>query len=287
MDKSIQRHLAFTKVVDKGSLTKAAEVLYCSQSTVSRLIADLEKEWGVTLLRRDRSGIALTSEGQELLPLSREICSAWNRLRVKVAAMNGLETGKIRIGIISSIATHRMPDAIKSFREIHPGIDFELLLGDYTDIEKWLKEERVDCGFVKLPCDSRLDATPYEADELMGVFPLGHPSSQMAAVPLEVFQSESFLALEHGSDTEIATLFDQAEITIKPNLSTWDDYAIMAMVEKGLGLSILPSLILQRIPYALVCKPLEPPAYRSLGIATKRGVPVSAAVAAFMDYLVT
>ena len=109
----------------------------------------------------------------------------------------------------------------------------------------------------------------------------------MAAVPLEVFQSESFRALEHGSDTEIATLFDQAEITIKPNLSTWDDYAIMAMVEKGLGLSILPSLILQRIPYALVCKPLEPPAYRSLGIATKRGVPVSAAVAAFMDYLVT
>ena len=67
--------------------------------------------------------------------------------------------------------------------------------------------------------------------------------------------------------------------------TTWDDYAIMAMVEGGLGISILPELILQRIPYRLVAKELEVPAYRQIGLAMKDRKAASLAVKRLLDYL--
>lgn len=285
MDTSIQRHRAFAETVACGSLTKAAARLHCSQSSVSRMISDLEHEWDVSLLRRDRNGVELTSDGEALLPASMGICEAYRSMREQVDNIRELATGHLRIGTISSVATHRLPDIIAAFREDYPGIDYELLLGDYSDIERWLREGRVDCGFLRAPHDRGLDSVPYETDELMAVLPEGHPLAMLDAVPLASFLDEPFLALEHGADTEVAELFKKAAIRPEVALTTWDDYAIMAMVEKGLGLAILPSLILQRVPYRLTFRPLEPRAYRDLVFAMKAGAQPSLAVRRFRELL--
>ena len=285
MDRGIQRHLAFVEAVERGSLTRAAERLFCSQSSVSRMIADLEREWDVTLLRRDRAGVQLTSDGASLLPASREIVDAYRRMREKVEGVRDLVAGCIRIGCISSVATHRLPSIIGTFRSEYPGIEYELLLGDYTDIERWLREGRVDCGFLRAPCSRGIDAAPFERDELMAVFPKGHDLAKADAVPLTAFLDEPFLALEHGADTEVAALFAEAGIAPHMSLHTWDDYAIMAMVEGGLGLAILPSLILNRVPYEVETRPLDPPAYRKLVFATKSGARPSAALTRFREHL--
>lgn len=286
LDTSIQRHRAFVETVACGSLTKAAARLHCSQSSVSRMIADLEREWGVSLLRRDRTGVELTSDGESLLRASKGICDAYRTMREQVDEVRELATGHLRIGTISSVATHRLPDAIAAFRRDYPGIDYELLLGDYSDIERWLKEGRVDCGFLRAPHARGIDSVPYETDEMLAVMPEGHPLSQLEAIPLEAFCGEPFLALEHGADTEVAELFEKAGVNPDVALTTWDDYAIMAMVEKGLGLAILPSLILQRIPYGLAFRPLEPHAFRSLVFATKAGSSPSLALKRFNKYLI-
>lgn len=285
LDTSIQRHRAFVETVACGSLTKAAARLHCSQSSVSRMVADLEREWGVSLLRRDRAGTELTSDGEALLPASRGICEAYRAMREQVDEIRGLATGHLRIGTISSVATYRLPDAVAAFRRDYPGIDYELLLGDYSDIERWLREGRVDCGFLRVPHARGIDSVLYETDELMAVLPEEHPLARLDALPLEAFLDEPFLALEHGTDTEVAELFEQAEISLDVALTTWDDYAIMAMVEKGLGLAILPSLILQRVPYRVAARPLAPRAFRSLVFATKAGVGPTLAVQRFREYL--
>ena len=286
MDNNIERHRAFVLTVEQGSLTRAAAQLFCSQSRVSRMIADLESEWGVTLLKRDRAGIALTAEGEALLPASRNLVNEYNAMREQVDAVRDLQTGRIRIGVISSIATHCLPDVIAEFRTHYPGIDYELLLGDYSEIEQWVREGRVDCGFDRLPCPADFDATPYLTDELMAVLPAGHPLAARERIPLQAFADEPFLALEHGTDSEVAKLFGEAGIELAPALSTWDDYAIMAMVEKGLGLSILPSLILHRVPYEIVARPLKPKAERRIGLITKKHAPHSLACERFAACLI-
>ena len=66
MDVNLQKYLAFVKAVEYKNFTKAAAVLNYSQSGISRMISDLEKEWNVTLLERNRAGVQLTSDGKEL-----------------------------------------------------------------------------------------------------------------------------------------------------------------------------------------------------------------------------
>ena len=85
MDVSIQKYLAFIKTVECGSFTNAAEILSYSQSGISRMIGDLEKEWNVSLLERSRGGVRLTSDGLKLLPYAQSVCSEyfkWTSLRV-------------------------------------------------------------------------------------------------------------------------------------------------------------------------------------------------------------
>ena len=98
MDTNVQKYMAFIKTVEYGSFTKAAEILNYSQSAVSRMINDLEKEWNVTLLERNRTGVKLTSDGMKILPIAQSVCREFERLQEQIDEINGLQSGLIRIG---------------------------------------------------------------------------------------------------------------------------------------------------------------------------------------------
>lgn len=80
-------------------------------------------------------------------------------------------------------------------------------------------------------------------------------------------------------------LFERCNLKPKVQVTTWDDYAIMSMVENGLGVSILPELILKRTPYQLIAKELDIPAYRKIGLALKSKKNASPALKRFLAYL--
>ena len=93
MDGSIQKYMAFVKTVECGSFTKAAEQLSYSQSGISRMINDLEKEWKVVLLERSKSGVKLTSSGMKLLPYAERVCREYEKLQLEVDELQGLKSG--------------------------------------------------------------------------------------------------------------------------------------------------------------------------------------------------
>lgn len=94
------------KVVELGSLTKAADALGFTQSGVSHAISSLEEELGFTLLLRGRSGVRLTPNGEQLLKPIREMLN-WNeQLKQVAASIHGLETGTVRIGTFTSVSVH-------------------------------------------------------------------------------------------------------------------------------------------------------------------------------------
>ena len=80
-------------------------------------------------------------------------------------------------------------------------------------------------------------------------------------------------------------MFERNQLTPHVRFTTWDDYAIMSMVESGLGVSILPQLILKRVPYRILARELDVPAYRNIGLALKKKETASIAVKRFMEYL--
>ena len=284
MDAGIIKYMAFIKTADCGSFTKAAELLNYSQSGISRMIGDLENEWRVSLLERNRSGVKLTSDGMRLLPYAQNICEEYRKLQMQVDDLNGLKSGLIRIGTFSSVATHWLPKIIKAFQNDYPDIDYELLLGDHSEIEKWVNDGRVDCAFTK-PDISGADVTILERDELLAVLPEEHPLTKYEKIPVYELCRYPFILLEKGGKTEVSAVFDNAGQKPDVRFTTWDDYAVMSMAENGLGIGILPKLILRRAPYKICTRSIEPQAYRDICFAVRDNRTVSLAVKHFSEYL--
>lgn len=285
MDNHLAKYKAFVKTVEKGSFTKAAEALNYAQSSVSKMIADLESVWGVTLLERNRNGVFLTTAGEQILPLIRRVLNGNSELEGYVNQMNGIQSGTVRIGTFASVAVNWLPNIFARLQRDYPEIEYEMLIGDYGEIERWIAEGRVDCGFLSLPTSADFDTAVLKRDEYMVIMPVGHPLARNKTVKIEALDGEPFLLLEHGGKTEVSALLEKSRVHPKIRFTTWEDFAIMAMAEQNLGIGILPSMILKRIPYEIEIRPLETPYYREIGIAVKDKGRLTPAAQKFAEYL--
>ena len=249
------------------------------------MIADLEAEWNVNLLERSRAGVQLTSDGVAMLPYARELLDSYRKVQEQAAALSGVTTGLIRIGTFSSVATHWIPDIIRHFQADYPGIRYELLLGDYSEIEHWIFDGRVDCGFLRLPSNEEFETISLERDEYVAVLPKGHTLTEKELLRYEDLVGQPFMLLEHGGKTEVSEMLEKHQIKPDIRFTTWDDYAILSMVESGLGIGVLPRLILRRIPYQVEIRSFSEPFYRDIGLALRSSSSASAAVKKFIQYL--
>ena len=138
---------------------------------------------------------------------------------------------------------------------------------------------------MRLPTRPAFAALSLKQDEYKVVLPKGHPLAKCAAIEPRSLDGQPFLLLEHGGKTEVSDLL--ARFGVHPNVrfTTWEDYAILSMVEKGLGVGVLPQMILQRIPYEVEVRPLTTPYYREIGLAMKDPARLSPAAKKFLEYL--
>ena len=232
---SISKYETLAKVVELGSLTRAAEALGCTQSAVSHAINNLESELGFAVLTRSRAGVKLTGDGERIMPAVRGMLNYEEQLRQTVSAIRGLDFGTVRIGAFTSVAVHWLPGVIKEFQADYPNVDIKLLNGDYYDVERWIEEGSVDLGFVNVPTSIRCECVPLMEDRLLAILPHGHKFESYPKFPLVECETEAFITLLEESNHDANRALSAAGI--KPNIrfSTKDDYAIIAMVEKGLA----------------------------------------------------
>ena len=239
---AVHKYSAFLKVIELGSISKAADELGYTQSAVSRMIADLENEWGLMLLKRSRAGLALSSDGIEMLPYVRALCEKYREMQDQANAIHGLETGFIRIGSCSSVSTQWLPKILKEFEKLYPHIDFRLENMEYSDTEDALLAGEIDCGFITAPCSPELDFSFLHRDRILAVLPPEHELAAAEKYPLERLSTERFIKLRDEANSEVKE-FAMLIALLKAPLNTFcdvnDDYSIMAMVESGLGVSVL------------------------------------------------
>ena len=283
---SLLKYKTLAAVVETGSLTRAADELGCTQSAVSHSIDSIEKELGFTLLLRKRSGIKLTNEGERLMPAVRNLLNSAEQLNQTASAIRGLDSGTVRIGTFTSVGVHWLPGVLKEFQHDYPNVDFKLLNGDYHDVEQWLEDGSVDVGFVNVPCAVDCECIPLMADRLLAILPRSSRFENYPKFPLTECETEPFISLLESSDHDARRALDAAGV--KPNVRfyTKDDYAIIAMVEQGLGISIMPELLLKGRHDNIQVLPLVPEAKRTIGIAIAAGEKAGPATRRFTDYVV-
>lgn len=266
---NLNKYTTFLKVVEYGSITAAASKLGHTQSGVTQLLHSLENEVGVRLLIRNRQGIQLTSEGRKLLPYIQHVVDANDKFEHALKQLKQDKYNTIRIGAFTSVAVNWLPEIIKEYQQIAPDIHFDLIDCGYNNIEESLTKEQMDFGFVPLPISLRCKCIPVYEDRLLAVFPKGHPRAQADSCPISVFTEEPVISLLPTIDRDARTVYEKHHITPNIKYTVKDDYAMLAMVEKNLGICIMPELLLSGNGNSQHFQALElsPPASRTIGIA--------------------
>lgn len=284
----MQRYQALLCILKHGSFSAAAAELGYSQSAVSKMITSLEKELAVRLIRRSRYGILLTPEGEELLPYIRNSVAQYELMRTAADDLHGLLTGQIRIGVFSSISNSWLAPMISAFWKEYPGIRFDLVQGDYSEISEMVRSGMLDIGFVNRKAAAGLSATYLKSDEYLLVLPEDHPLAKAPSVSLADIRSERFLMIRTGERrafNELLEAFVRAGVTPNIMLDADDDNTILSMVERGAGVSILSEKIIKSSSHRVAARSLEDPIMRDVCIVTRSDHTVTAACRRFIRFL--
>ena len=236
---SLTKYEILLKAAECGSFTKAAQELNFTQSGISHAITSLESELGITLLSRNRGGVVLTADGRAVLPKIEKLCAAHHALMQTVEGLKDMDSGLVKIATFSSVSAQWLPRILKSFGKIYANIEFEVVTGDFYDqIEGWIVNGTVDCGFLRLPSVKNLQTYALHRDELQVIVPCDHPYADSEPFPKELLASEPFIQLEEGDDYEIQEVFDTLDIHPNIQYTVQQDQTILAMVSSGLGISV-------------------------------------------------
>lgn len=266
-----KKYEVFEKTVELSSLTKAAEELGLTQSGVSHIIAALEEEFGFPLLTRSRTGARLTPEGEKIMPFLRDILRSQEQLDQTAAELRGLSAGTVRIATFTSVAVHWLPGMMQEFQTLYPHVEFKLFNGDYHDVDRWLTDGSVDIGFITLPTALRCECIPLREDRLLAILPENHPLAKKDVCPVKEVAALPFISLLESSDDDARRALDAAGVKPNVRFTTKDDYAILAMVSQGLGVSIVPELLLQGHRDGIAVRGMTPPSSRTIALAVPAG----------------
>jgi len=279
------RYTAFCKIVELGSFTKAAEVLGYTQAAVSQMIRSLESELKLTLMTRTRNGIHLTPEGTLLYPYIQKTVSANHSLKAKATEILALDAGEIRIGAVSSVSQHLLPQIIKKFGTEFPDICFRVYEGDYTTMGDWLRSGDIDFCFADLAAMHGFQTITLVQDSFMAVLPKEHPMARNSSIPLTSLAAEPMIVAEEGNVSTVLSTF--SAIGIKPRIQyiVHDDYTILAMIEQGLGFSMLPTMVLDKTSYRFCALPTTPTIVRKIGIVYQELEQMPIASQRFLHFL--
>lgn len=272
----------FKKVIDCGGFTKAGESLGMSQSAVSHAIHSLEVELGFLLINRSRGKITMTREGQMLIDYVYALIAAEDRLFNQINAIKHIETGTIRIGSFTSASSRLLPDILSAFDKAFPEIQIEIIEDGYDALKRALEEGIVDLTFLENQyLEPDYYVLPYFRDEIIAVVPSQYQLSSEDDFDISLIEKYPFIMPDNDSDTFLHRMFDRYHIRPQLKYKVLLMSTVFSMVEKGLGLSIVPESTLNKTLYDFDIFSLKDPVHRQINIVTLKTNLSSPIISAF------
>ncbi|MFK4752799.1 MULTISPECIES: LysR family transcriptional regulator [Oceanospirillaceae] len=283
---------AFLAVARTLSFAEASTQVHLSQPALSLAIKNLEDTLGGRLLSRTTRSVALTPEGQALLPIARRLMADWDNAEEQLQKRFALKLGQVAIAAMPSFAASLLPQALKVYRQRFPDVRVEVHDVVAEQVVSMVRSGRIEVG-VSLSPDgaSDLGFMPLFNDEFVAVLP---PNSTLSAtmpaqLPWARLLMEDFIALQRPSIVRLMLENRLAEHNMALNVA-YDAHQLATvgrMVAAGLGVSAVPSLCRQQMEeMGAVCVPLQDPTIgREVGILVKKGHELSVAAQALVDVL--
>jgi DNA-binding transcriptional LysR family regulator len=236
-----------------GSLRRAAEELRLSQPALSETVRNLERELGVDLLERKRSGATMSAEGRELLPHIINVLDAVDRLRSAAGEQHRISR-MVRVGTVNAATVPLLIPVVREFRAAHPLTQVEVVAAQQTEIHRALSEGGFDLGLVN-HLDGDDVPAGFESAELLRGRPVvcvrpDSPLASLTSVTVDDLLAQPVIAMRSGyvMHRYVHRLLHGRV----PSFSYSTDGAEMGklMVAEGLGATVLPD-------FSVIGDPLE------------------------------
>ncbi len=242
------RHMKiYVTVCECESVTAAAEKLYLAQPSVSLAIRELEEYYGVKLFDRISRRLYITELGKQFLNYATHIVSLFDEMEKEMKDWDSI--GTLRVGSSITIGNYLLPQYVNRFNEQFPQMKVHVIIDNSENIEKRVMSNEIDFGLIEgITHNPQIISEKFMEDELVLICGKNHPFYNKEQIAVEVLPKYDFILREKGSGGR--ELFDSTmlvhNIEIKPVWESVSTRAIIKAVNEGLGLSILPYLLVKQ-----------------------------------------
>ncbi|MDI6097945.1 LysR family transcriptional regulator [Actinoplanes sp. NEAU-A12] len=292
MTVQLQQLRYFVAVAETRHFTQAADETGVSQPTLSKQIHTLEASLGAPLFERIRGGVTLTVAGEILLPLAQRMIADADAARDAVADIVGLRRGEVRLGATPSLCSSLVPAVLRDYRDEHPEIQLHISEGSSQDLIDGLLAHALDLALIVHPeqgVDPALEITEVLRESLVvASVASGPPPTVARQLDLIELRHTPMVMFRDGYDIRDVTLHacERAGFTPKFAVEGGEMDAVLAFVEAGLGVALVPSMVLANRPL-LRATPLAPPGMRrTIALAHRRGAVLPHAAAALREVVI-
>ena len=244
----IRNLITFSKIAALNSESKEAENLGYAQSTIATQMQLLEQELGVKLIERTGRKIKLTNSGETFLKYANEIIDLVNEGK-EVIRNESIPKGTLKIGVVESLCTIRLPKILEAYHERYPDVNIELKVGICSELRKMLKKNIVDIIFI---LDRKIDDEQFIScmDKYEHMVILCSPSNKLmkkSKVTLEDIQNESLILTEKGCSyrKDFEEIFQKKSINTNLVLESGSIEAIKRFVKSNIGITLLPKMTVE------------------------------------------
>ncbi|MCG6576877.1 LysR family transcriptional regulator [Pseudomonas sp. AF32] len=279
---------AFLAVAQSLSFAVAGERLHLSQSALSLTIKALEEGLGGRLFSRNTRNVALTPEGESLLPLARRLIADWDNAEDEMRQRFTLQRGRVTLAAMPSFAGNLLPPILKTFRVRYPNVNVTVNDVINEQVLEMVRDRHVELGVAFEPMQgSSLAFTPLYLDRFVAVVPLDSPLAQRSEVQWQTLLEQPFITLQRPSTVRVMLEehLQARGMKLPVEFESHQLATVGRMVASGLGVSAVPALCVgQMHELGARCITLSDPVVeRAIGVLTKPGHELSAAAQALFD----
>lgn len=281
---NLEQLRGFVEIAQLGNFTLAADRLHLAQPSLSRQIATLERDLGAELFQRARGGSTLTIAGETLLPLARRMLADADSVRRELAELAGLERGRVRLGATPTLCISLVAEVLSAFHADHPGVELHVSEQGSRRLLDELAAGELDLALITTSSAAsagRFTVAPLLVEELVLVSAASSPRvterdaialADVARLPQIVFSPTYDLR-----DTTDAA-FEAAGLTPEVVVEGAEMDAVLRFVERGIGVAIVPAMVLIDRPGLRAVRLAEPRLTRTISIARPTDLAPPAAV---------
>jgi DNA-binding transcriptional LysR family regulator len=277
----------FLAVAENESFRKAAEQTNISLPAVSMQIKQLEERLGVALLQRTTRKVVLTQEGEKLMISTRKAMAEIDAALLSIEQAANAQQGNLVFACVPTVASTRLPRLVTAFARDYPGISVGIRETAQPELLEAIRKREVDFGIGPMPEKmGEFQCTPLFNDPYVALVPEDHPLAEQNGISLRELTKVSPSLLMLGSSQfqqQLDEVLVKNKISIERNYDFTHVSTMVAMVEAGLGLGILPKLAVPRQTSLKAVHIVRPVMSRTIGIISMRGHSLSTASQRFVD----